>query len=94
MAEPARRKRTGTTIISLFLLLVVSARRSENHAGPGSDEGGLSSIVSTLGAIPEVLDEIAQFIDSLRSSRPRRAARVARSGFGRRGISHRPGEVT
>lgn len=66
MGEPTRRKRTRTTIVSVLLLLIVSANRTEHD--DGTEEGGSIGIVSTLSVIPEVLDEVAQLIYALTSS--------------------------
>jgi hypothetical protein len=66
VGEPTRRKRTRTTIVSVLLLLMVSANRTEHD--DGAEDGGSIGIVSTLSVIPEVLDEVAQFIRALRSS--------------------------
>jgi hypothetical protein len=66
VTEPSRRRRTRT-ILSLVLLLIVSAKRSEQHASNGRDEGGSSNVVSTLTVIPELIDEVAQFIRAMRT---------------------------
>jgi hypothetical protein len=56
----------------MVLLLIVSAKRSEQHASNGRDEGGSSNVVSTLTVIPELIDEVAQFLRVLTSTRSRR----------------------
>jgi hypothetical protein len=68
VGEPTRRRRTGRTIVSLVLLLVVSANRAEHHPGSGSDDGGSTGILSTLGDVPDVLIGIARFIAALKNS--------------------------
>ena len=66
MGEPTRRGRTRTKIVSLFLLLIVSANRTEHDDGP--EDAGSIGIMSALSVIPEVLDEVAQLIRALTSS--------------------------
>lgn len=66
MGEPTRRGRTRTKIVSLLLLFIVSANRTEHGGGPGN--GGSIGIMSALSVIPEVLDEVAQLIRALTSS--------------------------
>jgi hypothetical protein len=62
VAEPTRRGRKRTTILSMVLLLVVSAKRSDHQ--PGHEPAG-AGIMSTLSVIPEAVDEVAQLLNAL-----------------------------
>jgi hypothetical protein len=66
VGEPTRRGRIRTKIVSVLLLLIVSANRTEHDGGPGN--GRTIGIMSALSVIPEVLDEVAQLIRALTNS--------------------------
>jgi len=64
MSEPARR-RTRMAVIGFMLTLLVTAKRAEQHPGPDADGSGSNPVVSTLSAVPEIINELAQLLGEL-----------------------------
>jgi hypothetical protein len=55
-------------VISFMLMLLVTAKRAEHHPGPDADGGGSNGLESSLSAVPELLNELAQLLGALTNS--------------------------